>query len=474
MNKLILTCSLLCSVIALTARAQVTSCPLFDQDNFGNASAWTSVDPIAGNGSIQITAGTIYFSNNEPSGGTCNFDLGACNGREIRVWRPLVPGALSDTSWRAECKFRITNGNGACHGLMGYTAGNIDPEGVKGSCPSWVCNGNNNSCPVFTNTNQDGIFASIIAFGNDQIPQAYNNRLFDPIAQTYDATHPLSTNNPATPPGLGWRIFGHAKHNAGPFYQAPIIAASNTTVPPIDYSRGIELPALNTDYYLRLERLNSGECKISVFSDSGFSNHIPGSPQCFKIEPEIKGLNTVQNFTHASGSFYRSMTGTISDLRVYNECRETPASCSPTPTPTPTATPTPTPTPTPTGCAQVTGETRCLPNGGYSYTFNVTNNSGGAMSQILLTPAQGSTFTLNPQLTNLSPLLQNGQSTTLTTTIGNGKPGDKICFFVSLMSEKASCCIVQVCPALPRCGVIDYPTPPPPVPRQLPRGKRRP
>jgi YVTN family beta-propeller protein len=148
-----------------------------------------------------------------------------------------------------------------------------------------------------------------------------------------------------------------------------------------------------------------------------------------------------------------------------------PATCTGTPTPTPTPTSTPTPTPTP-GCAQVTGEARCLPNGGYSYTFTVTNNSGSDMSQILLTPLAGSTFTLSPQLFNLSSPLHNGQSTTVTTNIGNAKPGDKVCFFVSLMSDKAACCIVQVCPTLPSCGVIETGTPPPP--RQLPRGKRRP
>ena len=87
-------------------------------------------------------------------------------------------------------------------------------------------------------------------------------------------------------------------------------------------------------------------------------------------------------------------------------------------TPTPTATPTPTP-----GCAQVTDkDVKCLPNGGYSYTFTITNNSGKPMSQILLTPVQGSTFTLTPQLTNLSPPLQDGQSTTVTTTISTTNP----------------------------------------------------
>jgi hypothetical protein len=151
---------------------------------------------------------------------------------------------------------------------------------------------------------------------------------------------------------------------------------------------------------------------------------------------------------------------------------------TPTPTPTPTSTP-PTPTPTSTPCAQVTGEARCLPNGGYSYTFTVTNNSGSVMSQILLTPDAGSTFTLSPQLTDLPAPLQNSQSTIVTTNISNIKPGDKVCFFMSLMSDKAPCCTTQVCPTLPRCGVIETVTPPPSTRQQRPplpsrRGKRRP
>jgi hypothetical protein len=149
----------------------------------------------------------------------------------------------------------------------------------------------------------------------------------------------------------------------------------------------------------------------------------------------------------------------------------------PTCTGSPAPTPTPTPNPTPTqggGCADVSDkEIRCLPGGGYSYTFNVANNSGSAMSQILLTPVAGSTFTLSPQLTNLSSPLPNGQSTTVSTTIGNAKPGDKVCFFVSLLAEKDPCCNVQVCLTMPRCGEIEGPTHPPPVPRLRP-GKKRP
>jgi hypothetical protein len=134
----------------------------------------------------------------------------------------------------------------------------------------------------------------------------------------------------------------------------------------------------------------------------------------------------------------------------------------------------PNPSPTPGGgCADVSDkEIRCRPSGGYSYTFNVANNSGSAMSQVLLTPVVGSTFTLSPQLSNLSSALPNGQSTTITTNVGAAKAGDKVCFFVSLMSDKAPCCTIQVCPTMPQCE--STPPPPPPPRPQLPRGRKRP
>jgi hypothetical protein len=135
------------------------------------------------------------------------------------------------------------------------------------------------------------------------------------------------------------------------------------------------------------------------------------------------------------------------------------------------------------GCAPVTGVPICLPNGDYSYNFTVTNNSGHAISQLLLTPVQGSTFTLTPQLATFPSPLPNGQSTTLTTTISGAKPGDKVCFYVSLLADKEACCNKQVCLTMPKCGEVS-PTPtimaaPLPTRQQRPpppsrRGKRRP
>lgn len=104
------------------------------------------------------------------------------------------------------------------------------------------------------------------------------------------------------------------------------------------------------------------------------------------------------------------------------------------------------------GCARVvTEKISCESRGGYSYTFTVTNNSGGDVQEILLTPPSGETFTFSQQIFNLSPPLHNTQSTTLTVNIGNVPPGTKLCFFVTLMSNEKPCCTVRVCPDLPNC-----------------------
>lgn len=173
-----------------------------------------------------------------------------------------------------------------------------------------------------------------------------------------------------------------------------------------------------------------------TLQEVGQGGYTAGSPPNGQQTVVVSAVNSVQTF------------------QFFN-CNAPPMS----PTPSPTVTPTPTAIP---GCANVSDkEIKCLPNGGYGYAFTVTNNSGKPMSQILLTPAQGGTFTLTPGLTNLSSPLANGQSTTVTVNIGNAKAGDKVCLLASLMSDEAACCIVQVCPTLPRCGETGG-TPPPP------------
>ncbi|HSY75564.1 MAG TPA: T9SS type A sorting domain-containing protein [Bacteroidia bacterium] len=290
----------------------------FDYDNFTNPSAWTVIDGVAGNGSVVVNGtGTLVFSNADfPN--TCPSQHGASNNRSLRTYRALT-GTLSNHSWRSECRVRITDGNGPTQTLMALTAGTQDPEGPNPGSTSWGCCANNTSAS-YTPSAQDGIFASLIAFGYDQVPSAgvCNGQLF-PGSYKPNA-------HPGTGDSLGWRIFGHAKSaaHAANFYPAlsQVYQAENplSPAPPLNWSRGILLPALNTDYYMRLERLNSGTCRISIFSDSAMTINIPGSPQCFSIDPTISNLDVFQNAASASGSCFRTTAGYIASLRIFNNC----------------------------------------------------------------------------------------------------------------------------------------------------------
>ncbi len=291
---------------------------VFDHDNFTNPSAWTVIDGVNGNGSVVVGGGQLTFSNADGTY-TCPSQHGASNNRSLRTYRALT-GPLSNHSWRSECRVRITDGNGPTQTLMAFTAGTQDPEGSNPGSTTWTCCNNGNTSASYTPSAQDGIFASLIAFGTDQIPAANtcNGQLF-----------PGSYSNTATPGSgsqLGWRIFGHAKSaaHAANFYPSisQVYQAENllSPAPPLNWSRGILLPALNTDYYMRLERLNSGTCRISIFSDAAMTVNIPGSPQCFSIDPTISNLDIFQNAASASGSCLRTAAGYIADLKIFNNC----------------------------------------------------------------------------------------------------------------------------------------------------------
>lgn len=281
-----------------------------DQDDFTNAAAWTQVDPeIHGNGRVIVNtiSGYAEMTNAESNpANTCAAVQGAASNREIRLYRALS-GTLSNSNWRAEFTINITGGNGPGHGLMGFSSGTIDPEGYYAAPPTWGCTGSNTPSGAFTPSTEDGIYASIVAFGTAQVPHAYND-------QTFDLTKQTPANN-ATQTG-GWCIYGHAKKSNGSFYPA----SSPFNSAQLNWSWGIPLPNINTNYYIRLERLNPNECIISVFSDAAMTTHVPMSPQCFQVDPTIQNLSYAQNFTHQSGSYYRSLAGSVSNLKVFNGC----------------------------------------------------------------------------------------------------------------------------------------------------------
>jgi hypothetical protein len=94
----------------------------------------------------------------------------------------------------------------------------------------------------------------------------------------------------------------------------------------------------------------------------------------------------------------------------------------------------------------------CLADGTWTYTFCVTNLTTGPMLSLTLqNPPGGITFT--PSTIALSPLLNVGQSTNVTVTIGSTAGPTNFCFQLAAASEGAGLppCAVPRCLTLPGC-----------------------
>lgn len=100
-----------------------------------------------------------------------------------------------------------------------------------------------------------------------------------------------------------------------------------------------------------------------------------------------------------------------------------------------------------TPCATVTdGEILCEPDGGFSYTFTITNTSGQSVAAVILPDPS-----ISPNVLPLNPPLGNGASQTFTVHL-TGQPGTQHCFEMIFGSvEGNECCHVEHCVQLPDC-----------------------
>lgn len=108
-------------------------------------------------------------------------------------------------------------------------------------------------------------------------------------------------------------------------------------------------------------------------------------------------------------------------------------------------------------CVEITiKEAKCKPGspGNFIYSFDVTNNSGSAVSTILLTPPNGSSFTLTPQQFNFT----NNPTTPITVEISGALPQEQICFTVALLDKelRACGCSGEVCITPPTCDCMQF------------------
>lgn len=71
-------------------------------------------------------------------------------------------------------------------------------------------------------------------------------------------------------------------------------------------------------YYLTLERLSDTLVRLSVYSDSGRTTHVAGSPQITGVGAEVTGFTTVQHSVDSAAASSRTLTLTGDNLTIYD------------------------------------------------------------------------------------------------------------------------------------------------------------
>ena len=76
--------------------------------------------------------------------------------------------------------------------------------------------------------------------------------------------------------------------------------------------------SLSTLYYIRLERTSATNVRLNIFSDSGRTSHIAGSPVNYTINSGIGGLTTVQHSSDDGAGNANTINLTIDNLKIYD------------------------------------------------------------------------------------------------------------------------------------------------------------
>lgn len=105
-------------------------------------------------------------------------------------------------------------------------------------------------------------------------------------------------------------------------------------------------------------------------------------------------------------------------------------------------------------CATATnGEVLCEldGSGNYTYTFDLTNNSGRDVQHLIILPDPGVNVVPSGLIT-LPSILPDTGTTTVSVTFSGGNPGDEMCFIISLNTpDFEECCVIRPCITIPDC-----------------------
>jgi len=263
-------------------------------DDYSNPTLWGSVykqnnyllgdDELPHWGSCGNRSGAAPFNSIRIENGVCKFDH-SLNGREYRVYRDL--NTVLDNSWKAEVEFsysEIGDGKHVSHVILGLTAG-YDNNPVNDSK-----NKNNFLCYY---SDMDAIMVWFWYPTN-----TYYLNLGEPAPEYQN---PAGVRKPGIVP---WLKDGNGINGVIPNYN---LWTPKVKLIPID---------ANIKYYITIERLNSNQGRISVFTDPAKTNHAVNSPQCFDIPSEIQGLNTVQHAVTPYGADAKELTGELDNLCI--------------------------------------------------------------------------------------------------------------------------------------------------------------
>ena len=112
-----------------------------------------------------------------------------------------------------------------------------------------------------------------------------------------------------------------------------------------------------------------------------------------------------------------------------------------------------------TGCHTENEIIECgsdVPGDNYTVTFDVVNESGFAMTQLVI-PGQVGGATISPNIINFNPAIANGATATgVQLSVNGGTAGDTLCIPIGLNAVDADgtlfpCCGTEVCVVLPDC-----------------------
>lgn len=227
-------------------------------------------------GSAQLCNLAIDYSSNsgwtqigtdvEINNGKLNYLNGAADNQQRRVYRNIGTTLNANDTWSAEFDFLPTStgswgGPATGHTLFALTAGNQEPFN---DCPNVSCSG-------LPTGNQDGVIITYVTTNPTDPANHVSNTIFFKI---------------------------HAKDGTTEYRSANILTGTS----------------MNTNYYLRVERIDSITIQLSVFSDPTRTTHLPNSPLTLTIPSTVDGLTTLQHGNVVRGDSRRQLTGTIDNL----------------------------------------------------------------------------------------------------------------------------------------------------------------